>query len=64
MQAVFSDDRITYSASPILFTGPEKARYWSTVQTERYSKGTFKEQALSKGLATEEEVAAFGPAWL
>ena len=64
VQAGFSDDRISYSASPVLFTGPERVRYWSTVQAERYSKGTFKEQVLSKGLATEYEIAAFGPAWL
>lgn len=64
LQAGFSVDRIAFSASPVVFTGPEKVRWWSRMQAERYSKGTFKEQVVSRGMATAEEVAAFGPAWL
>lgn len=64
LQAGFKDERITFSSSPILYSGAEVTRWWGSVQAERFGGGTFKENVVSKGLATDEEVASFGQAWL
>ena len=64
LQAGFKDERITFSSSPILYSGAEVTRWWGAVQAERFGGGTFKENVVTKGLAADEEVASFGQAWL
>ena len=64
LQAGFRDDRITYTSTPLLYTGAETTRWWAALEAERFGGDELAAKLTAKGLGTKEDVDSFGKAWL
>lgn len=64
LQAGFRDDRITYTSTPILYSGREQTQWWAKVQADRFGGEEMAQKFTSKGYGTKEDVESFGKAWL